>query len=117
MKITTSYREIVYVIGIIILIYFVFQKPPTDTVELDRVKFERDSIISAVIDQNKLEADNYHRLADSCRNAIKTYEKADSINHYKSRYERSKIKRYTPTERDRVRDSIYRAAGIQTGSR
>jgi len=118
MKLTISLKDIIYWIVIGILCWLAFKDTaPDNSVEVDRLKFERDSIISAMIDVHQAEAKSWRKQADSAHAYIVNYERADSINKYKSRHERAKIKKFTRTERDAVRDSIYKSNGIYVSPR
>lgn len=114
MKLTIQLKDLIYWAVIGILLWLAFRNTtPEDSGELDRVKFQRDSIISAMIDASENEQLAYRRLADSCRNYVSYYEKADSINKYKLRHERRKIPHYTPAQRSRAVDSILSANNIR----
>jgi len=118
MKLQVTYRDLIYLAIIGLLLWLAFKDTaPDNSAEVDRLKFERDSIISAMIDVSKSEQLKYHKLVDSCKNYVIYYEKADSINKYKSKHERAKIKKFTRTERDAVRDSIYKSNGIHVSPR
>jgi hypothetical protein len=118
MKITLQLKDLIYWAVIALLLWLAFRNTtPDNSAEIDRIKFQRDSVISVMIEVHQSEAKSWRRQADSSHAYIVNYERADSINKYKSRNERIKIKRLTPSERDAVRDSIYRANGIYVGPR
>lgn len=118
MKLTITPERLIYWAVIGILLWLAFRNTtPDNSAEIDRIRFQRDSIISAMIDVHKAEAKGWRRQADSTHSYIVNYERADSINKYKSKHERIKIKHFTRTERDAVRDSIYRSAGVHVSTR
>lgn len=118
MKLTITPERLIYWAIIALLCWLAFRNTtPDNSAEVDRIRFQRDSIISAMIDVSKQEQIKNRKLADSCRSYVAVYERADSINKYKSRHERIKIKRLTPSERDAVRDSIYKSNGLYVSPR
>lgn len=118
MKITLQYKDLIYCGIIAILLWLCFRNTTPDvSPEIDKLKFQRDSIVQADVIKSQEAQKSFRHFADSCRDYVSYYEKADSINHYKIRHEKGKIKHLTPTERDHVRDSIYRANGVPTSPR
>lgn len=114
MKLTLQLKDLIYWAVIALLLWLAFKDTaPDNSAEVDRLKFERDSIISAIIDVHQVEAKSWRRQADSSHAYIVNYERADSINKYKSRHERRKIPHYTPAQRSRAVDSILTANNIR----
>lgn len=114
MKLIITLKDIIYWVAIGILCWLAFKDTaPDNSLEVDRLKFERDSIISAMIDVHQAEAKSWRKQADSSHAYIVNYERADSINKYKSRNERRKIPHYTPAQRSRAVDSILTANNIR----
>ena len=107
MKLTLQLKDLIYIAAIVILSWLAFRNTSVDnTVELDRVKFQRDSIIEDSAVKSRLNAEKELSFADSCRKYVSYYVKADSINHYKIRHEKGKISHYTPADTKRAIDSI-----------
>lgn len=118
MKLTLNIRDYLYWAIIGLLLWLQFRNTTPDiSPEITKLTFQRDSILSAKVKESELISANYHRLADSCRDYVKNYVSADSINKFKNRHEKAKIKKLTPSQRDYVRDSILRANGIPTSTR
>lgn len=118
MKLTIQLKDLIYWAAIGILLWIMFGKiSPSNSAELERIKFQRDSLIQADIDKTELNAAKYHKFADSCKAFARTFVVADSINQFKNRHEKAKIKKLTPSQRDHVRDSIFRSEGIPNSPR
>jgi len=115
MKLTITLKDLLYWVAIGILLWYIFSGPKVEdnSAEIDRIKFQRDSVISAMIQVHQSEAKSWRRQADSSHAYIVNYERADSINKYKSRHERRKIPHYTPAQRSRAVDSILSANNIR----
>lgn len=107
MKISLNLKDLIYITAIVILSWLAFRNTSVDnTVELDRVKSQRDSIIEYSAIKSRLNAEKELSFADSCRKYVSYYVKADSINHYKIRHEKGKISHYTPADTKHAIDSI-----------
>lgn len=114
MKITIQVKDLIYCAIIGILLYLQFRNTTPDvSPEIERARFERDSIVSAMIDAHNLEAKKWEQKADSINGYVSTLERADSINKYTIRHERNKIPKYTPAQRSRAVDSILKSANIR----
>ena len=114
MKITFSLRDLIYICIIVIICWLAFRNINVDgSVQVDRLTFQRDSVLNAQIKEKKALGDNYHKLADSCLNQVNVYKKADSLNHIKYRNEKNKVPHYTPAQRNHALDSIFSANGVR----
>lgn len=114
MKITLQLKDLIYWAIIGVMLWLLLRNTSPDiSPELERAKFERDSIVSAMIDAHNLEADKWQKKADSTHNYIGVLQRADSINKYTIRHERNKIPHYTPAQRSHAVDSILKSANIR----
>lgn len=106
--------------GVVVALFLFFNSRQSNSIlsnENERLKFERDSIIGYDMEQSIMKEIKSKEREDSLIGYNSVLIKADSINKITIRNEKAKLRYLTRAGRDRVRDSILRAANIQTGSR
>jgi hypothetical protein len=114
MKITFSLRDLIYICVIIILLWLAFRNTKVDNQEeVKRLTSQRDSILTSQIAEKKALGDNYHKLADSCLNAVNEYKRIDSLIHIKYKNEKAKVPRYTNSQRNHALDSLFASHNVR----
>lgn len=119
MKINLNLKNLVLIGIALIFAFLYFNKGDGGdySKELKSVTAQRDLAIANGIKDHDSAAAAYHNLADSFDLASVRYRVADSINHYKNTHEKAKTPRLTNSQRDHVRDSIFRSNGIPLRTR